>query len=231
VRGLQARNVRGDTAGASHSRDTQDVRGLAGALGRVQDVKHVEVLGLTMEAGSRAPLVLLREHDAPRRVLPIFVGPFEATAIALALGDEPPRRPLTHDLMATLVETAHARVERVEVTELRDGTFFAELTVSGPIGERRVDSRPSDAIALAVRVDAPLYVAGAVLDEAGAVLAETRDEEAIDEEVARFRSALDAFDPARDDTGDADPPRNDPEDLGDSKPGSRPEEPPHSPGA
>ena len=93
------------------------------------------------------------------------------------------------------------------MTELRDGTFFAELTVSGPIGERRVDSRPSDAIALAVRVDAPLYVAGAVLDEAGAVLAETRDEEAIDEEVARFRSALDAFDPARDDTGDADPPQ------------------------
>lgn len=160
-------------------------------------MKHVELLGLTVEASSRAPLVLLREHDAPRRVLPIFVGPAEATAIALALRDEPPPRPLTHDLMATLVETAQARVERVEVTELRDGTFFAELAVSGPAGQRRVDSRPSDAIAVAVRVGAPLYVAGAVLDEAGTVLAEAVDEEAIDEEVARFRSALDAFDPAQ----------------------------------
>jgi uncharacterized protein len=171
--------------------------GVGGTLCRVHDVKHVELLGLTVEASSRAPLVLLREHDAPRRVLPIFVGPVEATAIALALGDEPPPRPLTHDLMVTLVETAHARVERVEVTELREGTFFAELAVSGPSGERRVDSRPSDAIALAVRVDAPLYVASAVLDEAGAVVAETLDEQAIDREVARFRTALEAFNPAQ----------------------------------
>lgn len=160
-------------------------------------MKHVELLGLTVEASSRAPLVLLREHDAPRRVLPIFVGPAEATAIALALRDEPLPRPMTHDLMVTLVETAQARVERVEVTALRDGTFFAELAVSGPAGEGRVDSRPSDAIAVAVRVGAPLYVAGAVLDEAGAVLAEEIDEAAIDEEVARFRTALEALDPAQ----------------------------------
>jgi hypothetical protein len=99
--------------------------------------------------------------------------------------------------MVTLVETAQARVERVEVAELPDGTFFAELAVSGPAGERRVDSRPSDAIALAVRVDAPLFVAGAVLDEAGAVLAEAPDEEAIDDEAARFRAPLEAFDRAQ----------------------------------
>lgn len=180
-------------------------------LGRVENVKQVELIALTVEAESHAPLVLLRERDEPRRVLPIFVGPVEATAIALALGDESPPRPLTHDLMVTLVETAQARVERVEVTELRDGTFLAELAVSGPAGVRRVDSRPSDAIALAVRVDAPLYVAGAVLEEAGAVLAEALDEAAIDEEVDRFRSALEAID--------------------DPDSGPFPEEPPGSPGA
>jgi hypothetical protein len=194
-------------------------------VGRVQGVKQVELVALTVEAGSRAPLVLLREQDAPRRVLPIFVGPVEATAIALALGDESPPRPLTHDLMVTLVETAQARVERVEVTELREGTFFAELAVSGPAGERRVDSRPSDAIALAVRVDAPLYVSGTVLDEAGAVWAEAIDEASIDEEVARFRSVLEAVDPAQlqlDDGGES-------ADADDTDPGSSPEEPPDSP--
>jgi bifunctional DNase/RNase len=211
----------------------------------VQDMKHVELLGFTVEASSRAPLVLLREHDAPRRVLPIFVGPAEATAIALALRDEPPPRPLTHDLMVTLVETAQARVERVEVTELRDGTFFARLAVSGPAGERRVDSRPSDAIALAVRVDAPLYVAGAVLDEAGAIVSETPGEQAIDDEVARFRAALAALDPAQLQLGPAAEPgagtsehgerrnpdasRRDDEGPGDPEPGSDPPDPPDAP--
>jgi bifunctional DNase/RNase len=187
----------------------------------VLSVKPVDLIGLSLEAGSGAPVVLLREHDVPRRVLPIFVGPTEATAIALALGDRLPPRPLTHDLLATLVETLHAHVERVEVTELRDGTLFAELAVSGPTGERRLDSRPSDAIALAVRVDAPLFVSGLVLDEAGATLAESLDEEAIDDAVAQFRSALDTLDHA---DLQADPAE------GDTEPGSGPDHPPDSPG-
>jgi bifunctional DNase/RNase len=193
-------------SGRSPKRDTQAI-GLGEALDRVHDVKHVELLGLTVETSSRAPLVLLREHDEPHRVLPIFIGPVEAAAIALALGNETPPRPLTHDLLATLVDTAQARVERVEVTELRDGTFLADLALSGPTGERRVDSRPSDAIALALRVDAPLYVASAVLDEAGALLAETLDEEAIDEEVARFRSVLETLDPTHLQPGPGSEPR------------------------
>lgn len=220
--------------------------GLDALVGRVREVKHVELIGLTVEAGNRAPLVLLREHDAPRRVLPIVVGPIEATAIAVALTDQAPPRPLTHDLMLALVETAQARVERVEVTELRDGTFFAELAVRGPTGEHRVDSRPSDAIALAVRVDAPLYVAGAVLDEVGAIVTETHDEQAIDEEVARFRAALDASDPAhfqlgpghepplgpsrQDDRGDLDAPREDVEDPGEPEPDPGPDDPPDASG-
>lgn len=216
--------------------------------GSVQDVKEVDLIGLTVEASSRAPLVLLRERDEPRRVLPIFVGPVEASAIALALGDETPPRPLSHDLIVALVETAHAHVDRVEVTDLRDGTFFAVLSVTGPAGERRVDSRPSDAIALAVRVEAPLYVAGTVLDEAGAVIAEAVDEAEIDEEVARFRAALEAFDPAQSlpDAGGGEPgPGPSPSDEGgdpearqddaaghdDTDPGSSPGQPPDPPGA
>ena len=211
----------------------------------VPGVKPVDLIGLTLEAGSGAPVVLLREHDVPRRVLPIFVGPTEATAIALALSDRLPPRPLTHDLLAMLIETLDARVERVEVTELRDGTFFAELAVSGPTGERRLDSRPSDAIALAVRVHAPLFVSGVVLDQAGATLAERLDEESIDEAVAQFRSALDTLDPAdlRAPAGEAPaatPERAEPTDVdrqgegaaeGDTEPGSGTDHPPDSPDA
>lgn len=161
-------------------------------------MRLVDVLGVHVEVTSGSLLVLLREHEVPHRVLPLLVGEPEAAAIALAMGDEAPPRPLTHDLLATLVQTLDAHVDHVEVTELRDGAFVAELAVSGPSGERRLDSRPSDAIALAMRVDAPLFVSEAVLDEAGTLLPaedEAGDEDEIDEEVDRFRAFLDQLDP------------------------------------
>ena len=159
----------------------------------------VDIAGLQVEATTGAPVVLLREQEAPHRVLPIFIGGPEAAAIALALSAQTPPRPLTHDLMVSLVEQLDARVDRVEVTLLRDGVYFAELAVSGPQGAQRLDSRPSDAIALAVRVRAPLFVAEAVLDEAGAVVdmlsGQPPDEQAIEEQVAAFRSTLESLDP------------------------------------
>jgi hypothetical protein len=182
--------------------------------------------------------VLLREHDEPHRVLPIFVGGPEAAAIALALGDERPPRPLTHDLLAEMVATLDVEVERVEVTALRDGTFFAELAVRGPTGSRRVDSRPSDAIALAVRLDAPLYASPEVLDEAGAILTYSPDEATIEQEVEQFRSTLEGIDPA--DFADgrpSEPPSmggaggegdeaSGPDDAAGGEPGSGPDDPP-----
>jgi uncharacterized protein len=178
-------------------------------------MRPVDVLGLNVEAASGGPLVLLREQEAPHRVLPMSIGAPEAVAIGLALGHEVPPRPLTHDLLATFIHDLDARVDHVEVTELHDGTFHAALTVQGPTGERRLDSRPSDAIALALRVDAPVFVSEEVLDEAGAILAVVTDEdeddeaddvdvdagvgldeETIEEEVARFRTLLDDLDPA-----------------------------------
>lgn len=168
-------------------------------------MRSVDVLGLHVEATNGAPLVLLREHDEPHRVLPIFVGAPEAFAIGLALASEDPPRPLAHDLMATFLERLHAHVDHVEVTELHDGTFHAELTLHGPTGERRVDSRPSDAIALALRVHAPVFASEDVLDEAGVALLVVNgeegggeaDPEVIDAEVARFRALLDHLDPSQ----------------------------------
>ncbi len=103
--------------------------------------------------------------------------------------------------MASLVDALDGHLDAVEVTELHDGAFIASLTLSGPAGQRRIDTRPSDAIALAVRLSAPLFVAEAVLDEAGALPpAEPQDdpvaiEAAIDAEVDQFRAFLDELDP------------------------------------
>jgi bifunctional DNase/RNase len=187
-------------------------------------VKALDVLGLNMESESGMPLVLLREQEAPHRVLPIFVGGREAVAIALALTDQQPPRPLTHDLLAALIETLDAHVDHVEVTDVRDGTFLAELAVRGPQGGVNIDSRPSDAIALALRVDAPLFASETVLEEAGRLVtveiegeviddesideagglgAAPIDEATIDENVGEFRSFLDEVEPSDFETGHA----------------------------
>ena len=169
----------------------------------------VDLIGIHIEAQSGAPLVLLREHDAPHRYLPVFIGDAEAAAIAFAVAGEAPPRPLTHDVMAALVESLGGRVDSVEITELRDGTFFAHVAVSGPAGGQRLDSRPSDAIALAVRFGAPVFVSDEVLDIAGTLPEENPDDddhivvdaEAVEEEVERFRALLEQLEPV-----DFDPP-------------------------
>ncbi len=159
-------------------------------------MKLVDLVGVHIEATSGAPIVLLREHDAPHRVLPIFVGGPEAAAIAMAASGVLTPRPLTHDLMASLVRSLDAHVDSVEVTEFHDGAFLAAISLRGPGGEHRIDTRPSDAIALAVRLGAPVFVSDEVLELAGAVLHEALSEEAIDEEVAEFRDFLAELDPA-----------------------------------
>jgi bifunctional DNase/RNase len=158
-------------------------------------MRAVDLVGITIEANTGAPLVVLREQEAPFRLLPIFVGETEAASIAIALSGAQSPRPLTHDLMATLMETLHSRLDSVSVTELRDGSYFAELVISGPEGDRCFDSRPSDGIALAVRLGAPVFVSEAILDEAGTAVNEVRAE-AIDDEVREFRDELDAIDPS-----------------------------------
>lgn len=159
----------------------------------------VEVLSVQVEERTGLPVVLLRELADPHRVLPIFVGESEALAIALGLEGAESPRPLTHDLLATLLGRTGAHLDEVAVTEVRDGTFYAELRLSGAMGAHTVSSRPSDALALALRVDAPVVVAEAVLDEGGLTAVEALEEDDLIEDDAdvidEFRSQLDNLNP------------------------------------
>ena len=113
--------------------------------------------------------IYLREKGGDRRVLPIVIEKFVARAIDRSVRNQSPPRPMTHDLLATVVEALGGRIARVEITELKDGTFFAVLRVEKAGETVEVDCRPSDAIALAVRASAPIFVAEEVLGEAAEV--------------------------------------------------------------
>lgn len=142
------------------------------------------LLGVRVEANNQ-PIVLLREEGGSR-YLPIFIGIPEATAIGYVLQGQHPPRPMTHDLFATVMAEAGLRLDRVEITELHDGTFFAELALTRGDDTLRISSRPSDAIALAVRMahDVPILAADDVLDEAGVVYEADEDETSSDETLA-----------------------------------------------
>jgi bifunctional DNase/RNase len=157
----------------------------------------MELLGVRLELPANAPVVLLREQEGEHRVLPIYIGPEEARAIALALEGVSTPRPMTHDLLRDVVGALEARVIGITVTELRESTFFAEIELL--IGDRtvRVSSRPSDAVALAVRVDAPIFASEEVL--AAAAMPGTEDGEEDEEEqeeiVDQFREFIDQVNP------------------------------------
>src|ERR687884_99499 len=129
---------------------------------------EVTVAGLGIAPPSSTPLLLLKERHG-ERVLPIGIGPLEAQAIAMPLQGVRPPRPLTHDVFADVIGNLGGHLRRVEITELSDNTFYARLTVEQAGQEQAIDIRPSDAIALAVRTETPIYVAEAVLDQAGIV--------------------------------------------------------------
>jgi uncharacterized protein len=118
---------------------------------------EMKVRGLALDPVSNMPIIILRDEE-DKRSLPIWVGIFEANAIALELEKIPTPRPMTHDLIKNILETIEARVLKIVVTDLRENTFFAELHLQIGEGEYTVDSRPSDAIALALRVAAPIFV-------------------------------------------------------------------------
>lgn len=143
----------------------------------------VEIVGVHLEPGTMTPIVLLGEVDEATRVLPIIIGPAEAQAILMgASGVETPR-PMTHDLMIDVIDGLGARLVGVEVTELREGTFFAELVLATTTGEERVSARPSDGIALAVRVGCDLSVSSEVLDEAAVEVTHEVHEGFTDDEI------------------------------------------------
>jgi bifunctional DNase/RNase len=131
-------------------------------------------------------LVFLSDAEN-RRMLPIWIGLFEARAIVYQMRESKFPRPMTHDLLKSVIEAAGYKVEKVRVTKLEDKTFYATLDLSNDAGTVEVDARPSDAIALALRAEAPIYVAEEVLEEA-----EIPTEKADEEEMETFRRLMES---------------------------------------
>jgi bifunctional DNase/RNase len=140
---------------------------------------EMKVRGLALDPVSNMPIIILRDEDE-KRSLPIWVGIFEANAIALELEKISTPRPMTHDLLKNILESVEAKVEKIVVNDLRDNTFFAMIHLRLGEEEITVDSRPSDAIALALRVSAPIFVEEDVVRRAKNV--EVAPKEADDQE-------------------------------------------------
>ncbi len=155
----------------------------------------MELLGVRVELPANTPVVMLREDGDRARVLPILIGGPEAAAIHTALEGIVPPRPLTHDLAVTVFQALGARLERVLITEVREHTFFAELHFTSPSGQTIVSSRPSDAIALAVRTETPIFAEESLLDEAAVEAPEADDEDDEEQILDEFRDFLDDITP------------------------------------
>lgn len=155
---------------------------------------EMTLVGVRVELPTNQPIVLLKESTG-ERYLPIWIGTAEASAIALALQGVSAPRPMTHDLMRNLLHTLEVGVERIEITELRDSTFYAVIHLARNGSSFEVSSRPSDAIALAVRMEVPIFAAEDVLDDAAIRLEDEEETEDDDEEVERFREFLKQVEP------------------------------------
>ena len=133
---------------------------------------EMELLGVQVELPSNSPLLLLRETEGQGRVLPVVIDTPKAHAIHRGIEGIRLARPLTHDLLVTMLEELEATIIGVVVTELRERTFFAEIELQVAGESRTISARPSDAIAIAVRTDTPIYASEDVLAEAGQVIEE-----------------------------------------------------------
>jgi len=167
---------------------------------------EVRLRAVRVDLQSNTPVLLLQETEGLGRTLPIFIGAPEATAIAFSLQGMDTPRPMTHDLIRDLLESLGADVIRVVVTELRSSTYYADIVLRTEGREVPVSSRPSDAVAVAVRTGAPLFVADDLMDAEGIMLAVEEEEDPADGEetddtgnpeeiVGEFRSFLDSIRP------------------------------------
>ena len=150
------------------------------------------IYGVSFDLVGKQPIVLLKTADG-NKFLPIWIGHPEAAAILMKLQGASTPRPMTHDLVTVMLEQLDAQVTRITVTELKENTFYASITVAQNGSEIEIDSRPSDAIALAVRAEAPIYANERVIDESAIEFEgeEVNEEEIVDE----FRKFLDDVSP------------------------------------
>ncbi len=131
----------------------------------VFSMRELVIDGIALDKEGRYPILVLRDLVTPRYVT-LRIGPSEALAILISLKGDSPPRPLTHDLMKALIEAVGSKLERVELTEVKDGVCYAKLVLRLPDGGvRKVDSRPSDSVALALRMGSPLYIDDALFEE------------------------------------------------------------------
>jgi len=154
-------------------------------------MRQMKVDKLGIDLLTHDPVVILKDMDGSH-YLPILIGPFEATAIALALEGAPVPRPLSHDLMRSILESLDTTLEQVIVHDIKDSTFFAKLILRTNGELQEIDARPSDGIALALRMQAPIYVSDKiVLEEA------TPDKKPVDDsEMSKFKKFLDDLKPS-----------------------------------
>lgn len=159
---------------------------------------ELELVGVRVDMPSNTPVLLLREQEGDRRLLAIMIGGPEAQAIAFALDGVETRRPMTHDLITTLVDELGAHIDRIVISALRDDIFYADIVLTAGDQTHVVSARPSDAMAIAVRVGTPLYAEEAVLAEVGYLdTPEDEDDEGrdADEVVEEFREFIDQVNP------------------------------------
>ena len=153
---------------------------------------RMEIYGVSFDLVGKTPIVLLKMVDG-NKFLPIWIGHPEAAAILMKMQEAPVPRPMTHDLVADIVRRLGGEVVSIAVTDLKDSTFYASITVRQNGDEIEIDSRPSDAIAIAIRLDAPIFVADKVMEESAV---EFEGEEVSEEEmVAQFKQFLETVSP------------------------------------
>jgi uncharacterized protein len=157
-------------------------------------MQEMHVYGVSFDLVGKQPIVLLKTVEG-NKFLPIWIGHPEAAAILMKLQNASTPRPMTHDLVTEILGELGAKVTSVAVTELRENTFYAQVTIQLDGSEVEIDSRPSDAIALAVRASAPIFVADEVIEESGIEFegdGEPANEE-IEAKVSEFREQLDTL--------------------------------------
>lgn len=155
-------------------------------------MQEMVIYGVSFDMVGKQPIVLLKAVDS-NRFLPIWIGHPEAAAILMRLQGQTTPRPMTHDLMLDIFSELEVRCTQVVITELRDNTFFATVTLTTGSMDHQIDARPSDALALAVRAGAPIYVAADVLAESAIEFEhEVEDTEQV---VERFKDFLDEVSP------------------------------------
>jgi bifunctional DNase/RNase len=155
---------------------------------------RMSIYGINLDLFSSSPIVILKVEDE-NRYLPIWIGQPEARSILMKLQNQEFSRPLTHDLAVNLVAELGGSMEKVTVTELRDSTFFAVISVEVDGRTVEIDSRPSDAIALAVRAGAEIFAADNVIEEAAVVFEEAMEEAPEDEVVDKFKDWMNRVSP------------------------------------